>query len=160
MTCWTAGFKWLEIRLPEIRSSVWISGYSDKSLLVLGWTLILGTTFRGTFCWSWKFCFDDFRLQLFQWVLADNISVDSPSGWLWLLIACVGTYCRWDLLAEDVNVGCWVVILQKGLLLIVGSLELTHSCIIIVESSFVAHIPHTVKLRGLVKVHEGLLLFL
>lgn len=129
MTCRTAWLKWLKIRLFEICCSIWIS--SDRDLLIIGWTLVLRTTFRGTFGRPRQFWFHYLWLQLLQRVLADKVSIYSPWRRFWLLMPCIWTYCWWNLLTKDVDVGCWIIIFQNWLLLIVGRFKLTYSRIVV-----------------------------
>jgi len=160
MSCRTAWLDRFKIWLFKISGCIRIGGYSGKSLLVLGRTLILRTSFLRSFCGSRWFLLYNLRFKLFQWILADNIRVDPSGRRFWFLIARVGTYCWWYLLTEDVDVCRRVIILQNRFMFIIGGFKLTYGRIVVNLTSFVADISHAVKLRGLIKVHERFLLFL
>jgi len=156
----TTWLKWFKIRLFEISSCIWISSYSNQRLLVLGWALILRTSLRWTFCRSRGLLLYNLRFKFFQRVLADNISINSSTGWFWLLVACVWAYCWRDLFTEDIYVCRRIVIFQNRLLLIVGSFKLAHGSLIINHARFISHVSHAVELRRLIEVSKWLFLFL
>jgi len=131
MTCRTAWLDRFKIGLFEISGCIRIGGYSDKSLLVLGRALILGTSFRRSFCGSRWFLLYNLRLELFQWILADNIRVDPSSGGFWFLISRVRTYCWRYLLTGDVDVCRRVIILQNRLMLIISGFKLTYGRVVL-----------------------------